>query len=173
MADTKDSAARLRAKANVEFARTHFNSGRAEKAIEFADKALEADPTYLYAHVIKAAVLRGIGKPEETIVICDDVIAHEPTFALAYSIRGSALQTLGRMAEAEAAFEQARRLEPGNALVHYNFACFWASEGHADACREHLAKALALEPAYKTRAAVDPDLASLQDERWFQDLVAL
>ena len=173
MAETKDSAARLQAKANVEFARTHFNNGRAERAIEFADKALEADPTYLYAHVIKAAVLRGLGKPEETIIICDDVIAHDPSFALAYSIKGAALQSLGRLKEAEVAFEKARSIEPTNALVHYNFACFWATEGYPDACREHLARALELEPAFKTRAAVDPDLALLRDEGWFQELVAL
>lgn len=172
MPSRHEKSSRLRAQAMVEIARTHFNNDRFEKAMEYAEQAIAADPTLLRAHIAKAHALKMLGRAAEALVECDKVIALDPEYPLAHSTRGSALQSLGRMTEAQAAYERALALDPDNALVHYNYACFWAMAGDAAKCRVHLRRAIELEPRQNTMAAVDSDFNSVREEAWFQELVA-
>jgi tetratricopeptide (TPR) repeat protein len=103
------------------------------------------------------------------------VLAEEPSHAIALATKGTLLQEMGRPEDARAAFEHALTVvgPEARSLIHYNFACFWATAGEAEKCREHLARALELDPGKKSVAAVDRDFKKYADEEWFLDLTAL
>lgn len=163
---------RLQAQALIELGGTYYNLRNYPRAIEYFDQALQTDPTFTRALVAKAHAFRMLGKPEESLRICDEVLARLPVYANAHSTRGAALRALGRIAEAHDAYERAVALAPQDALVYYNFACFWALQNDPEKCREYLSHAMELDPGRNIRAAVDPDFARYREECWFQQLTA-
>jgi len=170
--DVNAGAPRFRALTYLEQGKHCYNNRRFEEALAAFDKALAADATLTRGYTARAHALAALGRAEEAVALCDEVIAREPDFPFAHSTRGSALQTLGRTAEAQRAYEQAVALAPEDALINYNFACFWALAGDEESCRKYLARTLELDPRRNSMAAVDLDFAAFRDRGWFQELVA-
>jgi predicted Zn-dependent protease len=52
---------------------------------------------------------------------------------------------------------------PKEAILHYNLACYECQRGNMDAAREHLKKALKLEPKCRVMGLEDDDLHPLRD----------
>jgi len=166
---------RLRAETHFLRARGYHRIGRFEEALAALDEAVAADPSFTRAHAARGHTLRRLGRLDEAMEVVVRVLSEEPANAIALATKGTLLQETGRPEEARAAFEHALTVvdEEDRSLIHYNFACFWATAGEAEECREHLARALKLDPAKKSVAAVDRDFARYADEEWFLNLTAL
>jgi Tfp pilus assembly protein PilF len=134
-----------------------------------------ADPTYTRAHAARAHTLRRLGRLEEAFGAVNQVLEVEPNNAVALATKGTLLQEQGRPQEGQALYEEAlAAAAPENrSLLHYNFACFWANAGEIARLQEHLARALELDPAKKSVAAVDRDFKKYAEEEWFLELTAL
>jgi Tfp pilus assembly protein PilF len=166
---------RLRAETHFLRARGYHRTGRFEEALAALDEAVAADPSFTRAHTARAHLLRQLGRLDEAVAVVDRVLSGEPMNAVALATKGILLQEVGRPREALAAFEHALNVvgEADRGLIHYNFACYWARAGETEECRQHLARALQLDPTKKSVAAVDPDFAKYADEEWFLNLTAL
>jgi tetratricopeptide (TPR) repeat protein len=170
--DNKGVIERLRAETAFERGRYFFNAGRFQDALVAQEDALRFDPSFTRAAAAKAITLAMLGKAFEGLALTDSIIAAEPAFFYGYMARAEALQQMGRTDEARFAFENALKLEPDDAALNYNYACFWAHCGDVAQCRRYLTRALEIDPKRNTHAAVDPDFAPFRDEEWFQELVA-
>lgn len=166
---------RLRAETHFLRARGYHRTGRFEEALAALDEAVAADPSFKRAHTARAHLLRQLGRLDEAMEVVDRVLSEKPVNAVALATKGILLQEVGRQEEALAAFEHALNVvgEEDRSLIHYNFACYWATAGEAEECRQHLGRALELDPTKKSVAAVDPDFVKYADEEWFLKLTAL
>jgi Flp pilus assembly protein TadD len=116
--------------------------------------------------------LTRLGRYGEALAVADEILQLRPHSPHAYTAQGVCYQAMGLAREAEAAFEKSIRYGPDIPGNLYNFACFWASTGDAARCREHLERALQLEPKLNVLAATDVDFKHYRHEAWFQELVA-
>lgn len=172
-AENERDTARLRAATHFARGRQLFNANRFEEALEALEEALAEDPTFTRAQTAKANALTMLGRTEEAVALCDAVIARNPRLGLAFTTKASALHRAGRTAEALENYRRGVELAPDEALVHYNYACYWALEGNEEGCERELRRALELDPGSKPKAATDEDFVSVRDREWFQELVAL
>ncbi len=162
---------RIRAETYYQRGRHLFNAERYEEAFASFACAVKADPTFLRASAGMANALTMLGRAAEAISLCDDVLGREPSFAVGYTARGTARHRLGDKEGALQDYGRGVALAPGDSLVYYNFACYWALEGDEGACEADLSRALELDPRERARAAVDADFAAYRDRPWFKALV--
>lgn len=93
------------------------------------------------------------GQPVQAVVIAESLTSQAPLAADAWQLLAMCLAGSSRPQQAEAAFERALRLAPGNPLVSRNFGVFLARHGKAlrgenqpEAAEPVLRRALALSP---------------------------
>ena len=82
-------------------------------------RALAIDPEYVAAHRILTELLRERNAPD-AIAAYDRLVALDPDSFMAHNNRGLLLVKLGRRREADASFERALKLAPGNPHVRFN-----------------------------------------------------
>jgi tetratricopeptide (TPR) repeat protein len=161
----------LRTQAYLDFGKEFLRSGRYAQALAAFEEGIQNDPESIRALMGKSLALTRVGRYGEALAVTEDMLRLSPNSPHAYNARGVCFQAMGLLEEARAAFEQSIHYGP---RVHgnlYNFACYWASAGDAERCREYLSRALELEPALNVLAATDVDLKRYRDEPWFQRLV--
>lgn len=170
--DLGPEAKRYRAMTYLEQGKHLFNARRFQEALDLFEKAIKEDDSLLRAYTAKATTLIQLNKPYDAIKLCDDVILKDGTFALAYATRGTALNKLGKDKEAEGAYREALELNPYDAIVNYNFSCFWSLNNNEEECKKYLTIALNIEPDMNTAAAIDMDFSSYKETEWFKELTA-
>jgi tetratricopeptide (TPR) repeat protein len=152
-----------------------YRNGEYSLALEEADAAVAADPSFALAYVSRGYVLRKLGRRDEALAAAGQALALAPDNPFGLSVKGAVLGELGRDEEAREAFERALAVagEQDRPALHYDFACFWAGRGAADECREQLETAVALNPRFKIIAAADRDFDVFAKTAWFRNIVAL
>jgi tetratricopeptide (TPR) repeat protein len=83
-----------------------LDAGQPQKALEFFDQLLAAQPEHAEALLKKSAALEKLGRLPEALGVCDRVIARDGGFTLAYLQKGGLLNKLNRHDEALNCFEQ-------------------------------------------------------------------
>lgn len=79
----------------------------------------------------------------------------------------------GNLASSISAMEQAIAYESGNAIAHYNLACYLALDGQVQPCVGRLAEALKLEPQFRVYINDETDFDPVRDHPDFQSLVSV
>jgi Flp pilus assembly protein TadD len=88
-------------------------------------------------------------------------------FALAWCYKRT-----GRIDLAIRSLERVLATEPGEALVHYNLACYWSLAGDKDRALEFLSEALEIDPNYRRLIDEEPDFDPIRSDPRFQALCA-
>jgi len=97
-------------------------SGEAERAIEWAERALRVSPVDRFAFGGHQAIAIGhftLGHDEEAALAARRAILSNPSFSVTQSLLAAALAKLGRMAEAKAAARQVLVLQPSFSASQY------------------------------------------------------
>ena len=77
----------------------------------------------------------------------------------------------GKLDRAIESLEEALNVEPNDALVHYNLACYWSLAQNKRQALNYLAKAFKLEDEYRRLVAEESDFDPLRKDPAFQALV--
>ncbi len=88
-----------------------------EEAIAELDQAIELDPEFSLAYVLRGNARFSLEQFEQAIADYDTAIELDPDSALAYGNRGSAYAAVGKRAQAKADYEKALPLASDPALV--------------------------------------------------------
>ncbi len=79
----------------------------------------------------------------------------------------------GRIDLAIEALEEALDVEPGEALIHYNLACYWSISGNKRQALVYLAQALDLNADYRDLVANESDFDPIRSDPTFQALTSV
>jgi tetratricopeptide (TPR) repeat protein len=77
---------------------------------------------------------------------------------------------VGRFEHAIDALEQAVEVEPGNAILHYNLACYWSLAHNPRMALRYLSNALDIDGNFRDFVHDEPDFDPLRQNAAFQSL---
>jgi len=69
--------------------------------------------------------------------------------------------------------EEALQVEPGDALLHYNLACYWSLAGGKRRALKYLAAALRIDSEYRDLVDAEHDFDPIRDDPDFVSLVSV
>ncbi len=159
------------------YARTCFQQGKLESAVELFTKACEVHEDY-QACLLAALSYAGLGREDEAkaayaraLRVIEKHLESTPGDARALTLGGGCLARLGRDSEAIAWIERARAIDPEDPVVVYAVGCVYAILGMADQALDELEQALQGGFGNKKWIENDPDFASLRDHPRFRELI--
>ena len=79
----------------------------------------------------------------------------------------------GRLDNAIAAIQRALELEPREAILHYNLACYFSLAGEKRRCLECLSRAVKLDSKYRIEAGEEPDFDPMRSDPDFQAITTI
>lgn len=79
----------------------------------------------------------------------------------------------GQLRRAIDALENALAVDPSEAILHYNLACYWSLARHKEHALDYLAQAFEIDPNYRDRVHDEPDFDPLRGDPDFQSLTSV
>ena len=124
------------------------STGRAKRAVELIQRAVELNPQSPAAHKDLALAQLDVERPFDALASCDRAIALDATYADAYRIRGNALLHLKLAPIALTSLETAIGLEPGLADAHHSRGIALLALNRPEETLASCDRALALRPDF-------------------------
>ena len=120
--------------------------GDVRKAIDVYQQALALQPGDQAILASLAELQLQAGLFGQAINTCHAILLMHPDAAFAHGILGTALQSQGNLVEARQSLERCVKLQPGNAIICYKFACCLQALGELDAALHYFSRARGLAP---------------------------
>jgi Flp pilus assembly protein TadD len=79
----------------------------------------------------------------------------------------------GRLDDAISALQRALDLEPREAILHYNLACYYSLASEKRRCLEHLSRAIKLDSKYRFEASEEHDFDPMRADPDFQAITTI
>lgn len=160
-----------RAEALVQEGNIHYLNGDFEKALDYYNRAVLADPNSQNAASNYALTLSRIGRSDKAGWYIFEYIREHPTAAWAWNIRAIITEETGQYNKCLDYVMQALRYDPNLSAARYNRACYLARLNRRPEALRALAYALAAEPGLSSLAYYDDDLESLNQLPQFWTLL--
>jgi tetratricopeptide (TPR) repeat protein len=122
------------------------NGGSLEQAAEAYQRAVEAAPDWVEAHINLGTTLYQLNRMQEAREEFETAVAFEPVNALAEFNLGCVLEQFGEIDEAIARFQRAIEISPTLADAHLNLALAYEKRGRAQDSLRQLSLYLRYEP---------------------------
>jgi tetratricopeptide (TPR) repeat protein len=126
-----------------------------------------------HAAYIKGEALRSLERYEEALVPLLVAAKRSPDDIHVWLAIGWCYKRTGRLNLAIGALDAALATDPGNALLHYNLACYWSLSGEKDRVLEYLGEALEIDDSYRLLIDEEPDFDPLRNDRDFLALTSV
>jgi serine/threonine protein kinase/tetratricopeptide (TPR) repeat protein len=160
-------------------ARGFYARGKLEQAASWFELAMNARPEDYQAPTLLSSVLAGLGRSEEAeqanrraLDLARRHLEIDPGDARALYFSAVAMCHLGeRPEEAMQLAERALATDPTEPQVLYNVGCVFALLGQPEKALHYLEATIAHGDWWRTWMRNDPDLESLRDNPYYQDLV--
>jgi Tfp pilus assembly protein PilF len=133
-----------------------------QEAIRLYRVALQCDPDFVDAHDNLATLLARQGDVREALGHSEIVLRARPEDADAHYNMAQVITPIDRK-RAEEQYRAALRLRPDHAYAHYNLAMLLARQARFAESREHLRKALSVNPNWPEARAKLVDLERVRD----------
>lgn len=146
-----------------------------EKAVEWFDRAIEADPTYGAAYAWRICAASGLPgfSLEKDLHYAQRAIELDPNNAEAHRIMGSISMEFDDFGAAEHHFRRAMELNPSDANIMARSACFYTYNGDPGHALELLAKAQELDPFLPAACVIERGVALYAAGRYEEACEAL
>lgn len=79
----------------------------------------------------------------------------------------------GKLGKAIEALEQAVAVDPGEAIIHYNLACYWSLAHNRVLALEYLSHALEMDANFRDMVLDEPDFQPLRHDPEFLQLTSV
>jgi tetratricopeptide (TPR) repeat protein len=123
-----------------------LRKGRADRAIENLERAIEISPNSVISYENLVASYIEKGRPDKAIDICESALKIEPDSDILHNNLGVAYLAKGLNDKALSAFKKALSLNPKNATAHNNLGRTYANIGKKKKALAAFKKAIAIEP---------------------------
>jgi Flp pilus assembly protein TadD len=131
------------------------------------------DPQSLPDHALylKGQGLRELGRYREALEPLSRAAHGDPGNISIWLALGWCYKRTGKLDRAIESLEEALTVEPNDALVHYNLACYWSLAHNKRQALVYLSRAFDLEDELRALVADESDFDAVRDDPAFQALV--
>lgn len=125
------------------------SAGKLPEAIADHERAIEANPQLVQAHINLISLYARAGQFEKAEKQYQAANAINPNMADSHYNYGVLLTMQQRYAEAATAFERSLQLDPFNAEAHHNYGAMIEREGRLEEAAEHFRRAIEIKPGHR------------------------
>ena len=163
---------RVRLKQLEREAEGYLELDMAEHALHALDRLEDARPSPR-ALYLRGEALRELKRYEQAIRPLRRAARAGPDNVHVWLALGWCYKRTGQIGSAVQTMERAVEAEPGNALVHYNLACYLSLAGDKDRALAHLSRAFARDARYRRLVHDEPDFDPIRSDPDFQALTSI
>jgi Flp pilus assembly protein TadD len=149
----------------------YLELGMALHALEVLDKLGPTDSLSDHALYLKGEGLRELGRFAEAILPLTRASQGDPRNIHIWLALGWCHKRTGRVDLAIESLEEALIVDPNDALVNYNLACYWSVANSKRQALSYLERAFELADHYRNLVADEPDFDSIRTDPRFQALL--
>jgi serine/threonine protein kinase/tetratricopeptide (TPR) repeat protein len=142
-----------------------------DRAMEQCRNALDLDPHYMPAHLLKGDLCREMGKPEESIRAYETLTKLMGRSAFALGHLGCAYATAGRISEARNLLKELQELDRKTYVGPYSFALIYYALGEIDKAIDFFEKMVDARDSFFLHLGVNPAFSPLRSHPRFQALL--
>jgi len=142
-----------------------------DRALEVLDRLPENDRQSFHALLIRAEILRHMEQHQSALEIFSKLVKQEPDNVDIRLAMGWCHKRVGRIDLACDDLEKAKLVDPDNALVLYNLACYYSLAGKKREALSHLEQALRRKPDLRELIDAESDFDPLRSDPDFIHLV--
>jgi adenylate cyclase len=160
------------------YARSSFEAGDLEKAVQLFEKAQRSRPEDYQAITLRALTLHELHRAgaareadQQAVSLINKYLELNPNEARAYSLGANSLARLGERDRSRQWSEQAVALAPNDPVILYNAACNLAQLGEHKRALDGLERSIEAGVAVGDWIKHDPDFENLRDHPRFQAIV--
>ena len=122
---------------------------------------------------LKGQALRTLDRFEEAIAPLKDAAEREPGNIHVWLALGWCYKRTGRLDLAIESLEEALDVDPEQAIVHYNLACYWSLARNKRHAIDYLTQALRMDSNYRNLIDHEPDFDPIRSDPGFQALTSV
>jgi Flp pilus assembly protein TadD len=122
---------------------------------------------------LRGQALRAMQRFSEAVVPLKESSEQAPENLHVWLALGWCYKRSGRLDLAIQALEDAMAIDPSQAIIYYNLACYWALAKNAKLAVAYLGRAFDLEPNYRDMVAQEQDFDLIRSHRDFQSLTSV
>ena len=126
-----------------------------------------------HARYLAGQALRVMERHVEAITPLEEAAELDPENIRVWLELGWCHKRSGRLDLAIQALEEALAVDSGEAIVHYNLACYWSLAGNAKLALGYLARAFELDSDYRDLVADEPDFDPIRNRPEFLALTSV
>ena len=126
-----------------------------------------------HAFFLWGDALKDLQRYTESLVPLAQAARIAPSDIRAWLAMGWCYKRLGRIDLAIEALQNALASTPGEAILHYNLACYYSLAGDKNLALAHLAEALILDPRYRDLISTEHDFDPIRSDADFQMLTSV
>jgi tetratricopeptide (TPR) repeat protein len=149
----------------------YLELGMAEHALAVLDRCDQLARLPEHGLFLKGQCLRELGRFREALDPLWQAAQSNPENISTWLALGWCYKRTGKLDRAIESLEEALSVEPNDALVHYNLACYWALAKNKRQALNYLARAFNLEEDYRSLVADESDFDPIRNDPAFQALV--
>jgi Flp pilus assembly protein TadD len=149
----------------------YLELGMAQHALDLLARLRdeEMDPQGWY---LRGEALRALERYAEALGPLEKAAEAVPEDIAVWLALGWCYKRAGRIDGAVRSMEQALKVQPKEALLHYNLACYLSLAGQKGRALGHLSKAFAFDPSYRRLVEEERDFDPIRSDPGFQALVS-
>ena len=148
----------------------YLELGMPQAALDVLAQAGSPTDLSAYGCYLQGEAFRALQRYGEAVAPLRKAAASEPDSIHVWLALGWCYKRSGRLDLAIAAIRQALAVEPAEALLHYNLACYLSLSGQKRPALEHLSRAFVLDPDYRRMVDSEPDFDPIRSDPQFQAL---
>ncbi|MDH3716571.1 MAG: tetratricopeptide repeat protein [Planctomycetota bacterium] len=157
----------------VRQAEGYLELGMYEHALASVRRLESASEMEGHVYYVKGEALRSLKRYREALVELHHAVELMPESVHVWLAMGWCYKRAGRLDLAIQSLEDALGYEPGEALLHYNLACYWSLQGDKSQALEYLSAALDMDASYRELIDDEPDFDPLRNDPDFLELTSV
>ena len=142
----------------------------ANRALETLDRLSPQDADRAQVLYLRGQSLRLLERYADAVAPLREAADRDPTNIHIYLALGWCYKRVGRLDLAIETLEQSLAFEDGEAILHYNLACYWSMAENVRLAVEYLSQAFDIDPNFRDLVPSEPDFEPIRNHPQFMAL---
>ncbi len=125
------------------------------------------------AQYLRGEALRSLDRWEEALPWLRAAASGDPENIHIWLALGWCYKRTGQLRRAIDALENGLEVDPSEAILHYNLACYWSLARNKEHALDYLSQAFEIDPNYRDRVHEEADFDLLRNDADFQALTSV